>query len=45
MEIKGKVEELLEKQLKTWEKNMQELSDSIKRTNLRIVGIEEGEEV
>jgi chromosome segregation ATPase len=45
MEIKGKVEELLEKQLKTWEKNMQELSDSVKRTNLRIVGIEEGEDV
>jgi chromosome segregation ATPase len=45
MEIKGKTEELLVKQLKTCESNMQELSDSIKRTNLRIMGIKEGEEV
>jgi hypothetical protein len=33
------------KELKTCEKKMQELTDSIKRPNLRIIGIEEGEEV
>jgi hypothetical protein len=45
MVIKGKTKELLAKQLKTCEKTMQELTDSIKTTNLRIMGIEEGEEV
>jgi chromosome segregation ATPase len=45
MEIKGKTEELLVKKLKTCEMNMQELTDSIKRSNLRIMDIEEGEEV
>jgi hypothetical protein len=45
MVIKGKTEELLVKQLKTCEKKMQQLTDSIKRPNLRIMGIEEGEEV
>jgi hypothetical protein len=45
METKGKTKELLIKQLKTGEKKMQELTDSIKRLNLRIMGIEEGEEV
>jgi hypothetical protein len=45
MVIEGKTEELLVKQLKTCEKKMQELTDSIKRPNLRIMGIEEGEEV
>jgi hypothetical protein len=45
MEIKGKIEELLIKQLKNCERNMQELTNSIKRPNLRIIGIEEGEEV
>jgi chromosome segregation ATPase len=45
MAIKGKTEELLVKQLKTCEKNIQELTDSIKRPNLRNMGIEEGEEV
>jgi hypothetical protein len=45
MVIKGKTEELLVKQLKTCEKKRQELTDSIKRPNLRIMGIEEGEEV
>jgi hypothetical protein len=45
MEIKGKTEELLVKQLKTWERNMQELTNSIKRPNLRIMGIKEGEGV
>jgi hypothetical protein len=43
MEIKGKTEELLVKQLKTCERNMQELHNSIKRSNLRIMGIEEEE--
>jgi chromosome segregation ATPase len=45
MIIKGKTKELLVKQLKTFEKKMQELTDSIKRPNLRIMGTEEGEEV
>jgi chromosome segregation ATPase len=45
IEIKGKTEELLVKQLRTCERNMQELTDSIKRPNLSIMGIEEGEEV
>jgi hypothetical protein len=45
MEIKGKTEEQLLKQLKTCERKMQERTDSIKRPNLRIMGIEEGEEV
>jgi hypothetical protein len=45
MEIKGKIEELLIKQLKNCERNMQELTNSIKRPNLRIIGIEEGEQV
>jgi hypothetical protein len=45
MEIKGKTEELLVKQLKSCERNMQELTDSIKRQNLEIIGIEEGGEV
>jgi chromosome segregation ATPase len=43
MVIKGKTKKLLAKQLKTCEKEMQELTDSIKRPNLRIMGIEEGE--
>jgi hypothetical protein len=43
MEIKGKTEELLVKQLKSYERNMQELTDSIKRPNLRFMGIEEEE--
>jgi chromosome segregation ATPase len=45
MEIKGKIEELLVRQLKSCERNMQELTGSIKRPNLSITGIEEGEEV
>jgi hypothetical protein len=44
MEIKKKTEELLVKHLKTCERNMQECTNSIKRPNLRIMGIEEGEE-
>jgi hypothetical protein len=45
MTIKGKTEEQLVKQLMTCEKKMQEPTDSIKRPNLRIMGIEKGEEV
>jgi hypothetical protein len=45
MIIKGKTKQLLVKQHKTYEKKMQELTGSIKRPNLRIMGIEEGEEV
>jgi chromosome segregation ATPase len=45
IEIKRKTEELLVRQLKTCERNMQELNHSIKKPNLRIMGIEEGEEV
>jgi chromosome segregation ATPase len=45
MEIKGKTKELLIKQLKTCERNMQELTNSIKRPYLRIMGIKEREEV
>jgi septation ring formation regulator EzrA len=43
MEIKGKTEALLVKQLKTCERHMKELTDSIKRPKLRIMGIEEDE--
>jgi septal ring factor EnvC (AmiA/AmiB activator) len=43
VEIEGKTEDLLVKQLKTCERNMQELTNSIKRPNLRIMGIEEEE--
>jgi chromosome segregation ATPase len=43
--IKGKTEELLIKQLKSCEKKMQEITNSIQRPNLRIMGIEEREEV
>jgi hypothetical protein len=45
MVIKGKTEELLVKQLKTCENKMQELTENIKRPNLKIMGIDEGEEV
>jgi predicted nucleic acid-binding Zn-ribbon protein len=40
METKGKTEVLLVKQHKTCERNMPEFTDSIKRPNLRIMGIE-----
>jgi hypothetical protein len=43
MAIKRKTEELLGKQLKTCEKKMQELTYYVKRTNLKIMGIEKGE--
>jgi septal ring factor EnvC (AmiA/AmiB activator) len=42
IDVKEKPEELLVKQLKSCERNMQELSNSIKRPNLRIIGTEEG---
>jgi archaeosine-15-forming tRNA-guanine transglycosylase len=45
MVIKGQTKELLRLNNSTCEKKMQELTDSIKRPNLRIMGIEEGEEV
>jgi archaeosine-15-forming tRNA-guanine transglycosylase len=45
MVIKRKSEELLVRKHKSCERNMQELNESIKRPNLRIMGIEEGEEV
>jgi chromosome segregation ATPase len=45
MEIKGKTKELLVRQLKTCKRNIQELTDSIKRPSLRIMGIEEGDKV
>jgi putative N-acetylmannosamine-6-phosphate epimerase len=38
-EIKGKTEEMLVKQHKTCERNIQELTNSIKRPNLKIMGI------
>jgi chromosome segregation ATPase len=40
METKGKTEELLVKQHKTCKRKLQELTDSIKKPNLRIMGIE-----
>jgi hypothetical protein len=43
VEIKEKTEEILVKQLKSCERNMQELNESMKRPNLRIMGIEEEE--
>jgi hypothetical protein len=45
IDIKEKTEELLDKRHKSYERNMQEHSDSIKRPNLRIMGIEEEKEI
>jgi hypothetical protein len=42
-QLKKKTEELLVKQLKTCEKKIQELTDFIRRPNLRIMSIEEEE--
>jgi hypothetical protein len=42
---KGKTEELLVRQLKSCERNIKENMDPIKTPNLRLMGIEEGEEV
>jgi hypothetical protein len=41
--IKEKTEELLDKRHKSCKMNMQELCESIKSSNLQIIGIEEGE--
>jgi TolA-binding protein len=41
VDIKEKTEEMLVKQLKSCKRNMQELTDSNKIPNLRIMGIEE----
>jgi chromosome segregation ATPase len=41
MVLKKKTEELLNKRPKSYERTMQELSNSIKRPNLRITGIKE----
>jgi hypothetical protein len=38
---KEKIEEFSDKRLKSCKRNMQELSDPIKRPNLKILGIEE----
>jgi hypothetical protein len=43
VKIKEKVEEILVKQFKNFVGNMQQYSDSIKRPNMRIMGIEEEE--
>jgi hypothetical protein len=43
--LKKKTEELLVRQHKTCERNMQELTNSIKRPNLRIMGKQKEEEV
>jgi septation ring formation regulator EzrA len=43
MEIQGKTDELLVKQLKSCDRNMQKLTNSIKKANLRVMGIEEEE--
>jgi chromosome segregation ATPase len=45
IEIKEKTEEILAKQFRSCERNMQELSNYIKRPFLRIMGIEGQEEV
>jgi hypothetical protein len=43
MVIRRKSKELLVQQLKTYKKKMQEFTDTIKKPNLRIMGIEEEE--
>jgi esterase/lipase len=43
IKIKEKIEEILVKQFKNFVGNMQQYSDSIKRPNMRIMGIEEEE--
>jgi hypothetical protein len=45
IEIKEQTEEILAKQHKNYERNMQELSESIKKANLKIIGIKQREEV
>jgi chromosome segregation ATPase len=43
IDSKEKTEEFLDKRLKSCERNMQEISNSIKRPNLRIMGLEESQ--
>jgi hypothetical protein len=45
IDVKLKTDTFLVKQLKSCESNKQELSNFIKRPNLRIMGIEEGEDM
>jgi hypothetical protein len=45
IELKEKIEEILVKQLNSHERNVQAFSNSIKRPNLRIMSIQDGEEV
>jgi hypothetical protein len=45
IDAKEKTEKILVKQLKSYERNMPELSNNIKRPNLRIMGIEEEEQM
>jgi hypothetical protein len=45
IKIKERTEEILVKQLKSCERNMQELTNSIRKPNPRIRGLEKGEEV
>jgi hypothetical protein len=45
IDVKIETEEFLVKQFKSCERNMQELSESIKEPNPKIMGTEEGEEV
>jgi chromosome segregation ATPase len=45
IEIREKNRRNLVKQLRSCERNIQTLRDSVKRPNLRIMGIKEGEEV
>jgi hypothetical protein len=45
IDIKEKTEEFLDKTLKICEGTTQEFSNSIKRPNLQVMGIKEGEEV
>jgi sugar-specific transcriptional regulator TrmB len=42
---KEEIEELLDKILKTYERNMQELSNSNKKPNMQTMGIKEGKEL
>jgi hypothetical protein len=44
-QILKKKTEFLDKRLKSYKRDMQKLRDSIKRLNLQIMGIEEGENV
>jgi prefoldin subunit 5 len=45
IEIIEKTEKFLDKRLKNLKRNIKELSDSIKRSNLRVMGTEEDKQV